>query len=489
MPGFSARAFKLCLFVVLSGSLFAPYSALGQTPPAFYKQTPALIDVRTTFSDGAYDPETIARMARERGIGVVFLNDHDRMAMEYGLPPFRNILKKRVELNSINKAGADRYLAAVAEAGKKYPDMVIVPGAESAPFYYWTGSPFSWNLTANDHERRILTMGLERAEDYQSLPVLHNDRVSSASQKWSGAAMILSLLLSIALLFGKGWWRFAGAVIAAADVFFILGAFFSAPSLFDPYHGPQGVKPYQHFLDAVSRRGGLTFWNYPETRSGTRKMGPVYVSTLPYPQMLLETVNYTGFSALYGDNITATEPGGLWDRALLEYCRGFRRSPPWGIATSDYHEEGESGQKLGDFQTVLLLSEQSGRAALEALRNGRMYARQGNFPRMPRLDEFNVSDSEKENVRPVVSGGKLVLRGNPRIRISLSGSPEGKAAGKLRVRLIRSGELIQVFSGEMPMKIDYVDRLEKPGETIYYRADMQGYGKIVSNPIFVEFAK
>ncbi len=504
----SLRLLLLGFIAVVSIEMIAPHCASGETVsnqpsglsagstesapeqnlPVRHEQARAVIDTRTTFSDGAYDPETLVQMARERGISIVFLNDHDRMAMEYGLPPFRGILKKRVELNSINKMGADKYLAEVAGIRKKYPDMVIIPGAESAPFYYWTGNPFTGSLTAHDHERRILTVGLEKADDYKTLLVAHTDGVGIAIfQTWSTAVIIVSLLLSIYLLFSKGRWRLAGGFLMAANFLFILNAFLSTSSLFDAYHGPKGAKPYQHFIDAVNQKGGLTFWNYPETKSGVRKMGLIYVNTPPYPQMLLETINYTGFAALYGENITATEPGGLWDKALQEYCMGFRRTPPWGIATSDYHEEGESGQKLGDFQTVFLLSEYSNAAVLDALKQGRIYACQGNFPRMPRLEKFAVSDSENEGVRPAVSGEELVVKRNPHIRVAVSGHPNSREF--VRVRLICSGELIKVFSGKLPLEIDYVDNPSRKRRKIYYRVDMKGYGAIVSNPIFVRFKK
>gem|GEM_PF-1292041 len=39
------------------------------------------------------------------------------------------------------------------------------------------------------------------------------------------------------------------------------------------------------------------------------------------------------------------------------------------------------------------------------------------------------------------------------------------------------------------MQTDYVDRGEKPGKVIYYRMEMTGYGKIVTNPLFGGFAK
>ena len=272
--------------------------------------------------------------------------------------PFRNLIKKREERNSINKAGAAKYLRTIAGLRKMYPNVILIPGTESAPFYYWTGSPFTGSLTANDHERRILTMGLEKPEDYETLPILHNGLSGSHVRVvWPAlAAFTLCFLIALFFLFKRGWWRMSGVVLAILSAGFFVNTFFARPSPFDAYHGKQGAAPYQLFIDSVGQRGGLTFWNYPETQSGVREMGPIHVRTLPYPGMLLETRNYTGFAALYGDTGTVTEPGNIWDVVLKEYCGGCRERPPWGIATADFHKEGDSGQNLGDFQTVLWLT-------------------------------------------------------------------------------------------------------------------------------------
>ncbi len=470
-------------------ALFTAMLGIFVSPAMAYEPVPALMDLRTTFSDGDYDPEILMQMAIKKGFRVIFLNDHDRVAMEYGLPPFRNIIKKKVELNSINKSGAGAYLGAIASLRKRYPDVILIPGTESTPFYYWTGSPFVGNLTANDHERRILTMGLEKPGDYETLPILHNGFAGTHLRAAMPAllAFIMSFLLSIYFLFNKGWWRISGAVLIILNAGFFINTVFARPSPFDAYHGKQGMAPYQLFLDAVNQKGGLTFWNYPETRSGVRKMGPIEVKTKPYPEVLLETKNYTGFAALYGETITITEPGNLWDVALREYCQGFRARPPWGIATADYHKEGSSDQNLGDFQTVLWLREKSSQSVLAALKNGKMYACRGKFPQVPKLDEFSVSTAEPDTAPRMISGDELVLTRNPRIRITISGGTEKK--NMVRVRLIRSGTLIQIFEGALPLNIDFTDPLETPGEKIYYRMDMTGYGTIVSNPIFVKFAK
>ncbi len=119
-------------------------------------------------------------------------------------------------------------------------------------------------------------------------------------------------------------------MLALVSAGFFVNTLFARPSPFDAYHGKQGAAPYQLFIDAVSQKGGLTFWNYPETRSGVRTLGPIQVSTLPYPGMLLETKNYTGFAALYGDTITVTEPGNVWDMVLKEYLPGIPQTPCLG---------------------------------------------------------------------------------------------------------------------------------------------------------------
>ncbi|MBN2438712.1 MAG: hypothetical protein JXL20_08940 [Deltaproteobacteria bacterium] len=481
---------SLILFAATCLLPVSPPPACGQTTPVPYEQVPALMDLRTTFSDGDYDPEALVQMALRKGFSIVFLNDHDRMVMEYGFPPFRNIVRKKVELNSINKSGADRYLRVITGLRKMYPNVILIPGTESAPFYYWTGSPFAGTLTANDHERRILTMGLEKPEDYETLPILHNGLSGSHIRAVMPAllAFIFCFLIAVYFLFKNGWWRISGIFLAIFSAGFFINTVFARPSPFDAYHGKQGAAPYQLFIDAVGQKGGLTFWNYPETRSGVRKLGPIGVKTLPYPHMLLETRNYTGFAAIYGDTVTITEPGNVWDVVLGEYCSGFRKRPPWGIATADFHKEGGSGQNLGDFQTVLWLTEKSPRSVLEALKAGKMYACQGKFPKIPRLDEFSVSAAEPDTVPPMISGDELILERNPRIRIAVSGGVAG-AGKEVRVRLIRSGSLIRIFKGSLPLNIDYTDILETPGEKIYYRMDMTGYGTIVSNPIFVKFTR
>ena len=448
-----------------------------------YRQIAGLIDLRTTFSDGDLDPESLVRLARKRGFTVVFLNDHDRLAVEYGLFPFRNILRKRVELPSINKGGAENYLNTIRKVQEKYPDMIIIPGSETAPFYYWTGSYFRKNLTAHNHERRILTIGLGKAEYYRNLTIIHN----GSSTRFTGNFLPTTLIFLIPLILGgfllrrKGIYRICGIIIGVLSILFIINADPLRSSPFDQYHGDQGIAPYQLVIDYVNSNGGMTFWNYPETRSGRRRVGPILVDTPPYPRVLEESKGYTGFAALYGDRITVTEPGNMWDKVLLAYCEGKRDRPAWGISAADFHKEGGAGEKLGNFPTVFFVHKKTKREILEALKNGKMYACRGNFPHFARLDEFSVCSTKGETKG--ISGDEVVLEGSPRIRISLSAVEPAK--NRVTVRLIRSGELMRTFQGGLPMEIDFEDTYFKPGEKFYYRMDMHGYGTVVSNPIFV----
>lgn len=453
---------------------------------AEYVQLAGLLDTRTTFSDGKLDPESLARLAKEKGFDILFINDHDRLVMEYGLPPLKNVLRKREELNSINKEGAERFLDAIRDVQKKYPDMIIIPGSESAPFYYWTGSYLKGNLTAHKDEQRILTVGLERPGDYEELPILHN----GISLRYFRSFLPVMFLLLVSFILGvfmslrwRGFYRISGLVISGLSVLFMLNTNAFRNSPFDQYHGDQGIAPYQLLIDYVKSRGGMTFWNYPETKSGVRKMGPISVNTPPYPEVLEMARGYTGFSALYGDNITVIEPGHEWDRVLMEYCKDERDRPVWGISTADFHEEGRDGGSLGDYPTVFLVREKTKEGVVSAMREGKMYAYRGKYPQRIVLDEFCVCSSE---CRPrAISGDHIILQENPRIHISLSSKMP--AERPVTVRLIRSGEFIRAFEGKLPLKIDYEDRYYKPGQKIYYRIDVRGCGDLVSNPIFVVF--
>jgi len=281
----------------------------------------------------------------------------------------------------------------------------------------------------------------------------------------------------------RGVFKIAGITVSLVSLLLLINSYPFRSSPYDQYHGDQGIAPYQMLIDYVNAKGGMTFWNYPETRSGARKMGPIFVDTPPYPEALTQSINYTGFAALYGGTITITEPGHEWDRTLLEYCEGKRKRPVWGISTADFHKDSESGEKLGNFPTVFLVRNQTKKNILSAMQAGRMYACRGKYPQRIVLNEFTICSSGCETTATL--GQEIQLKSNPKIHISLS--LKSATNTRANVRLIRSGELIKTFNGALPMDIDFEDKYFKLGQKIYYRIDVKGPGALVSNPIFVTF--
>jgi hypothetical protein len=455
-----------------------------------YIQLPGLIDLRTDFSDGDHTLEYLIKLAKKRGIDVLFINDHDRKVLEYGIRPFQNILRKKVEEPSINKRGPEDYLNMIDTASKKYPDMILIPGAESAPFYYWKGSYFKKNLTVCDWERHLLIVGLEEPKDYKELPILHNGYSTKyiLSSISVGFFFFLALLiLGLYMIKWKGIIRYSGITVSALALFLLINNHPFKNSPYDQYHGAQEIYPYQLLIDYVNSRGGMVFWNHPETKSGQGRLDPIFRDTPPYPQVLIESTNYTGFAALYGDSMTITEPGNIWDKVLIEYCSGQRANPAWGISSSDFHKEGGAGEKLGNFPTFFLVKRKTKEDILDALKKGRMYACRG-YVDSARLilEDFSISDSETS--QKVVMGEEIFSKSYPSINFRISTTVPEKG-NSITVRLIRSGNLLETFSAEAPLRINFKDDFFEPGKKIYYRLDATDKKgrKLVSNPIFVKF--
>ena len=471
------------IIIITTLSLISPDSYSSENK---YIQAKGVIDIRTTFSDGKFDPDSVVRLAKSRGLDAVFFNDHDRMVIEYGIFPFRKFVRKRVERNSINRIGAEKYIRTLKQLSSRFPDMVIIPGSECAPFYYWSGSPLKGNLTAHNHERRLLLIGLKNPSDYEELPILHN----GLSLRYINVSIfpILVLLLTFsasALLIyaGYGIYRILGALLSVMAITLLINIDPFRSSPYDPYHGDQGSAPYQLVIDYVNKKGGLCFWNYPETRSGIRKLGPIYVNTPPYPEMLEQTRGYTGFSALYGDRATIIEPGKLWDQLLLDYCAGIRDRPIWGISTSDYHGEGEAGEILGNFVTVFLVKEKTESEILSSMRAGRMYSYRGKYPELLILDDFSIHSGTKG--RYAISGEEITLESNPVIDLTIRSKTGYK--GPVLIRVIRGGMVIREFRTKLPFNTSFTDNFYHKGKKMFYRIDIKGRGRLLSNPIFVTF--
>ena len=178
-------------------------------------------------------PKEIVLTAKRKGISVVALTDKASARWEYGLWPLSNLLKKTVTNNSILGYGARRYLDEIKELEAEFPQMIILPGLDAAPFYYWSGSYRNGDLTINNWHKHLIAIGLFDESDYKNVPVIGN---------WFGIA--LTLVVFAFLIFG---------FLVALTIFFVLSERKIA-SHFQDRVGPMRVGPhgiFQSIIDTV----------------------------------------------------------------------------------------------------------------------------------------------------------------------------------------------------------------------------------------------
>ncbi|OGQ99996.1 MAG: hypothetical protein A2505_05635 [Deltaproteobacteria bacterium RIFOXYD12_FULL_55_16] len=502
---------------------------------------PGVIHLESQAAGSPLSFEEVVERARKAGMRIVIFNDKYTNRVEYGLPPLRNLLKKSEERGAISSYGTARYLREINDLGRRYPEMLILPGAEVGAFYYWKGSvwAFARNVLSREGLRRLLSpgkgdaekiekydfrqsqverglkvvnfhkdmlvIGLEQVDDYLDLPMVSNRKPRVVS--WLGLLNLWPLPLLVFAFIRLFSHRPApypyvlaaqpGGVPLVPDrsltgirraskfslllivisLLFLAGNFPFFYPKFDQYHGDQNSAPYQELIDYVNDRGGLIFWSSPDISTGVFRAGPMLMETRPYSHELLDTRNYTGFAVFAEGMKTSGIPGGIWDQVLVEYVNGRRERPVWAIGELDYEE----GDWMGETQTVFMLRDFNRNDMLAALRKGRIYAVTGppNIPR-PVLKQFQIWD-EKEQ-RWAEMGETATVRAPTKIKIELV-VPPGATARDLR--LIREGKVVwnMEVAGSFSEIIE-LDYQREAGMT-YYRLDLDS--RLVANPVFCRF--
>jgi hypothetical protein len=460
------------------------------------ERLPAILHVHSTLSTGDFSLDELAELAEKAGIGALLLSENYLLRIEYGLPPFRALTRVVSEQRSVlGGGGAARFLAKVAQAQQRNPRVLIIPGVEVVPHYYWAGSPVALDMTANNTQKNLLVFGLA-AGPLEALPVTGN--AAAGRFDWSVALDLVPGLLLIpgALLLAtkrrsaqrvghavlvvrrRRW--LAGGLLCAVGALALARAWpFTAEP--DPPYANLGLVPHQALIDYVDKLGGMTVWSLPEARdSGEQWYGPVRISwrTDPYPDDLLRTFRYTAFGAVYDDTTRVELPGGGWDQLLHQYARGERSRPAWAVGESAFHNF-TAGKGIGPVQTVFLVSERSERAVLDALKRGRMYALfRGADPALT-LAEFTVTDG----VGNARSGDTLRTPAGAPLEVRVSVDTADGASRAVRVALVRNGALVGAWAAATPFRV--VHREVYDGAPAFYRLDVRGPGRLLSNPIFV----
>ena len=338
---------------------------------------------------------------------------------EYGLWPARAWIKRVIEQPSVRTFGAARYLDTLRHLSA--PQLLVLPGLEAAPFYYWRRSPFDRRGgQIRGWSQHLLVFGLDDPRAIQRLPL----------------------------------------------------------DAYDPYQGDRGAVPYQRFIDAVTAQGGLVFWAHPET-GHVGEHGPVEDYTDPYPHLLELTSGYHGFAITYRDKLAFVEAGGVWDRLLTAYCAGRRRQPVWMLGELDWRTP--EAHPLDRVVTMVTVPERTAEAILHALRTGRMWAVFRAGAQAPTLARFDVTDVASQQVAGI---GESIAPTGP-LRIQVSGQRGSPEPGPARVFLIKDGAVVQmeeVTAEEFDLV--WTDDAP-PTRGFYRAVFQGPAGLIYTNPIFV----
>ena len=475
---------KCCLALVAAAALGLPAFAADD-----YITARAVIQASSTVSDGKYAISEIADAADKAGIDIAVITDRDMMKWQYGLWPLRKIIKMTVEQGSVFKYGPAKYLAAIASAQASHPGMALIPGIESAPFYYWAGSVFSGTLGIYDWHKHLVIVGLDTPAGIKGLPIIGNPSALTKPFRAGNLAYALLPVVIIGVGLSRMRSRMSRSAMAAAAAFIVIGIALFAnkfPFLdvkFDAYGGRRGIMPYQNMIDYANGRGALVFWAHVEA-SNEEKIGSVLVRTDPYVEYLAPARDYTGF-CIFPDTYESTGmPGGVWDGILNEYCDGSRKQPIWAVAGMAYDRVGRLEDFMSSSRTYLLVRWLDRDEAMEAMRVGRMYAARGKAASSFRIAEFSLKGAgETGNDAKAVSGEELSGVSSAVVRIA--GDIESDGPRDVNITIIKGGMVVKTIDAIAPFDVEYRDEIVEAGRT-YYRVEIRSKDLlVVTNPIFL----
>ncbi len=443
--------------------------------------------VHTSFSSGRYDLPTLTDLAKERNTDVVFLSDSLTESIEYGLFPLRHIFWANYHRPSVTTAGPRNYFEAIRKENERQKDVLYIPGVEIVPRFRWSGSLRKGTLVCRNHQRNIIALGLGDADALHSVPVA-NGFVRGRHTGWIALTRAALLLFLAACLAAGGLAlplakRSGIPALAIAKAFFLVLVLPSALFMvvlnvaaarqpaFDLYGPDRPDRHEQKTIDALNRLGIPHFWAHPEAfdRHSFSLLGvPFKVETDPYPDLLEDTVGYTGFAGVNEGRNKLIEPGKGWDRLLNAYRTGQRDAPVWCFGEMLYHYEGQARtKKLGNVETVIWAREKSSAALLESIRQGRFYARRNFEGQKLNLDVWGVQFGTPTVVELAVSSA------TPGVEVELT--------------LIRNGVPIRNSSHKTPFTLAYEASSDlDQEEAAYYRVLIEGPHplRIASNPLF-----
>ncbi len=469
------------------GALFVFWLAFPSSSFANYIQLDTIADVKTNFSEGCASVKDIGNQSERLGIDAVIFGDYARNSLEFGAKPFERIFKNATEGPSVLGRSAAGFISEINDNDQQIKETILIPGVETIPFYFWSGSNYDKNLTAHNWDKHLMVVGLPTAQEYEQLPLQNSNLSSKYTEPLlkQFAILVFLVMVSVGAVY-KGYVRILTVPLMVLLLLLTANNHPFRSSPFDAYHGDQGMQPYQNMIDYANSKGAMVFWNHMEPISSIRKHGTTSLETLPYPDDLLKTKNYTGFQVVGDHPIQQAEAGRQWDQVLMEYIQGQREQPVWGYGGNDYLCEDQNGDRLGSVRTIVLVREKNRDTLLDAIRKGRMYSvRQADDNRLS-LDEFLVED--QKTGQQATLGQELTSTDFPAVKIKLRSVKGGNKTAQIQI--IRNGALVKQENVSLPYELTWRDVGSDQQGRAYYRvkASVNSMDHLVSNPIFVKFS-
>ena len=463
-----------------------------------------IVRVNTDVSAGLESFDEVAQKAADSGLDFIVFSDQLIVHAEYGIIPFEHVFKISRSRKSITSFGVEEYLAKIRKADMQFPDMVLIPGADIAPHYYWTGIPFSNTFMTNQFSEQLTVFGPLEPEFYRSLPVIHNEKTVFSSTSFLKLLPLLLVVLGMLIFFlrkkggytdqqgniydpcGKRICLFMGILfIIVGLAWTIENRPFTEGVNFDQYKN-FGVSPYQQVIDYIrdNAKDGkcAIFWSAPEAKMKVKLFGAKLIS-IPYLNDILATKGHNGFAGIYGDALTAQKPGHEWDKLLIEYCQGKRKIKPVILGELDYHGK---GRKIDLIQTVVAVDKFDADSILKAICEGKSYAYAN-----VRKNKLIIEEISMRNKNDSASmGDTLEVAENEDVEFFIKGRIEGEDTEKnvTSITLISNGKAIRFrkttgsdFEIKFPLKFNL-----NAGKKGYVRflLETNQAGFIYSNPIF-----
>ncbi|HRR05851.1 MAG TPA: hypothetical protein P5105_01075 [Victivallales bacterium] len=496
----------LCLFANLF--FFSSLSASNNETNNEKVLYRGIFRVNTNISAGEKSIDEIISKAKDSKIDFIVLSDQFLVKCIYGIFPFRNIFYISKERNSISKYGIKNYIDVIEKSSSSCKRPVIIRGVDIAPHYFWELK--GGKIFCRQYSQQLTIFGEIDENFLYNLPVIHNSKTNFSI--FNNIKRLLPLLLipfAILLMRKRIWYEdnqgnkyykptkirriFAFAIFAISILWTLNNRPFIDDFPYDQYKD-YGEKPYQELINYVKNAGkgkiGIA-WSAPEAKSINKiaDFPSVYLITEKYPHVLLNTDNYDGFAAIYGDARTVHLPGKEWDNALLSYCKGKRKKVPFAFGELDYHKDLKE-IPFDYIKTFIFLDknkELNKENIINALLNGNSYAsRRGESEII--MEEFSISN-EKEKAY----SGEIIELNSENLKLYISGFIEGKINNlndKIQCIVIINGEkkYDKIIESGKNIEISFcIGKNEFTENLNYLRVILNSIdSEIISNPIFIK---